>query len=108
MRRYTTPTITLTVSGIDLSDYDVYVTFKQKNVLITKSDEDVTVSYDSEDDVTTISVYLTQSETAQFDAKYECKAQINWITSSGVRKATKIKPISIESNLLNEEIDYGD
>lgn len=109
MRRYTTPTFTLTISGVDLSDgYDVYVTFRQGSTTLTKTDDDVVIAYDSDEDATTLAVYLDQLETAAFETKKDCRVQANWIDSSGTRTATKIKAIRIEGNLLESEVEYGD
>lgn len=108
MRPYTTPTLTCTVSGYDLTDFDVYVTIKQASVVITKSGDDLEVSYDSDEDVSTIEVSLEQADTALFVAGKDASVQANWISSDGTRVATRIKPITIETNLLNEELTYGE
>lgn len=106
MRPYTTPTLTCTVSGYDLTDFDVYVTIKQGSVVITKSGDDLEVTY--ADEVSTIEVSLEQADTALFVAGKDASVQANWISSDGTRVATRIKPITIETNLLNEELTYGE
>lgn len=108
MRRYTTPTLTLTVSGVDLSDFDVYVTITQGDIELTKTDDDITVTYDSDEEKSTVAVYLTQAETGAFESRKDAKTQVNWMTSEGVRGATKIKTVHIEGNLLPEVLTYGE
>jgi hypothetical protein len=98
MRRYTTPTITLKVVGVDLTGSNVYVTFKQEDsTLITKSGDDVTAELDGSD--TTITVSLTQAETGSLMAQKSTSVQVNWM-SGATRKATEIRYISTTENLL--------
>lgn len=111
MIRYTTPTLPLYLEEVDLSENcDVYVTFYQasSSTEITKSMDDLTVLYDSDENKTTISVTLTQEETATLTAGGKALVQANWIFSNGTRGATEIKKISIKENLLEEVISYGD
>ena len=110
MRRYTTPAILLAIREIDLTDgCDVYVTFRQGSRLLTKASDDpgVTVTYDGETDKTIIALTLSQAETAAF-ALSDCSIQVNWITREGVRRATKIRTIRIEPNLLEKEVSYAE
>lgn len=108
MRRYTTPTITLTLAA-DISAADIYVTFKQHSTTLTKSGEDVTAAYDAETGKTTLTTTLSQTETASFSAgaPNDCFVQVNWITSGGERGASKKKAITIEDNNLSVEVEYG-
>lgn len=108
MIRYTTPTFTLTVSGVDMSDDDVYVSFNQGSIVLTKTGDDVTVSYSDDDDATTITVMLEQSESALFELKGKVVIQVNWITSDGVRYATKPASAYVKTNLFEEVIEYGE
>lgn len=109
MIRYTTPSISLTIEDIDLTDKEVYVTLQQGNLKMTKSGADLAInvtpvgeSYESN-----ISFTLTQEESAMFDYSRSCIIQANWIDASGVREATDIQNVSVMRNLLDEVIEYG-
>ena len=106
MINYTTPTITLTVEGADLTGQDVYVTLEQSGVELTKSGADLTLSY--EDGDTTIVLSLTQEESAAFDYEKKAQVQVNFINAAGVRDATNIAQISVFKNLLDKVVNYGD
>ena len=105
MINYTTPTIDLTVKGIDLTPYDVYVTLEQVGKKLTKSGTDLEIETETVGQVTNtnISFELTQTESAMFSHKIGCDIQINYI-KDGVRKATETKTIDVMKNLLNEVI----
>ena len=108
MIRYTTPTDTLTVKGIDLTEMDVYVTFKQKQqqrrdpVVVTLAD--TTVSYADGD--SKIQITLTQQQTSSFK-NGPAQVQVNWIDQNGLRGATREANIVIHDNLLQEVLTYG-
>lgn len=113
MIRYTTPILPLEVEGIDLTDnQDVYVTLVQKlgqkSVELTKSGSDLTIQYDAETDISTITFTLTQEETAAFSLNVAVDVQVNFINASGVRDATNIATLPVLRNLLDEVISYGD
>lgn len=109
MINYTTPTISLTVEGVDISSDDVYVTLEQGSHELTKSGTDLNITTDTHDQTTdtNITFVLTQSESASFRFNSAVGVQVNWISSSGVRAATEIKQISVMRNLLDEVIEYG-
>lgn len=107
MRRYTTPTIPMTVP-VDLTGAEIHVTIKQGARKLEKTGSDVTVVYDSESGKTELSVSLTQEETGLFVAEKKVYVQVNWIFQNGIRDATNIKQISVSENLISEVIDYGD
>lgn len=121
MRRYTTSTPSLIVEGVDISSYRVWVTFTQvipddvdstvvntlsqsdyKTISVTLNPTTKTVSGND----TIISCALSQEQTGQFRPG-RVRAQINWMTSGGVRKATDIVFISSFDNLLDEVKTYG-
>lgn len=104
MIRYTTPTITLEVPKDITSNTNVYVSLKQGNVQkdVKVAAANMTVS----NGITTITVSLTQEDTAKFTAG-TCTAQVNWITSEGKRDSTGQARIKIEDNLLDRVIAYG-
>ena len=110
MIRFTTPTISLVVEGVDISDKDIRVTLEQGNVELTKKGADLTVSTTTHSQVTdtNISFMLSQTESAAFKMNVGCSLQVNWITSGGIRQATEIKSVPVMRNLLDEVIAYGD
>lgn len=113
MIRYTTPILPLEVEGIDLTDNrDVYVTLEQKlgqkSVELTKSGSDLTIQYDTETDISTITFTLSQEETAAFNLNVTVDVQVNFINASDVRDATNIATLPVLRNLLDEVISYGD
>ena len=101
MVQFTTPTIPMTVDA-DLTGNRVFVTFRQKNVAVTKEVSDFTV----EGGVTTLYVPLTQEETGKFEATAVVSVQANWIDAGGVRGATAKEVIASLENLLDEAISY--
>lgn len=104
MRQYTTPTLPLTVEGVDLTDCDyVWVTLSDKaGAVVTKENPEMTL--DGED--TEIEITLTQAETGQFAANQRVDVEVNWM-KSGVRGATEIAQIMVEENLLKEILPNG-
>ena len=96
MIRGTTPTFTLTLADdtVDLTQaVNVYATFKQGAVVITKTGADLEVSEHSVD------VYLDQSETLKF-APGNLQIQLNWTYAQGRRACTNIVSIGIDKNLI--------
>lgn len=108
MIRYTTPTDALKVKGLDLGEYDVYVTFTQKpkgsrneTILTVPA---ANIEFDGED--SDIQITLTQQQTAQF-VEGPCSIQVNYIDVNGLRNATKKHTIMVHDNLLKEVLSYG-
>ena len=99
MRLYTTPSYTLRIPGIDLSAFDLWVTFRQGDTVVTKTD--ATATYIGGESV--ISVSLTQAESGQFKDRPGIYCQVNWL-DSGDRQATSIAEIPPLTNLLEEVI----
>ena len=94
--QYTTPTFTLTFSeqSLDLTQAtNVYVTFGDGRITLTKTGEDLTVSEKQ------IQVKLSQQETAKLSG--EIKIQANWILPSGDRVASEIARCTIDQQLLS-------
>lgn len=109
MIRYTTPILPLEVEGIDLTeDEDVYVTLEQEGLELTKSGSDLTIAYDPQTEISTITFSLTQEETAAFNIRGAVNVQVNFINASQMRDATDIANIPVMKNLLDKEISYGD
>lgn len=99
MRRFTTPTHTLTVEGVDLTNATgVWVTYENAYGGFTITDADV--SLDGED--TVIVVELTEKQTASLSTG-KARVQVNW-TQNGKRCATEVKTVSVLENLLDEEL----
>ena len=110
MINYTTPSITLEVEAVDLTDNDVYVTLHQGNYRMTKKGTDLVISTETHEQITdtVITFVLTQEESASFVYDKKVSVQVNWINASGVRDATEVKTIGVMRNLLDEVIAYGD
>lgn len=98
MRRGTTPTLTITVTGLNVDDLKtIKVTFEQRGKLITKETKDVTV--DAENNA--ISVPFTQEDTLAFGEGY-VNVQIRGLLADGTTAiASKIKQVSMEDILLD-------
>ena len=106
MINYTTPTITLTVEGVDISAFDVYVTLEQGKTELTKSDDDLTITTETVQQITNtiISFTLSQTESAKFDYSRYVNVQVNWL-NNGTRNATEIETIEVMRNLLDRVIE---
>ena len=109
MINYTTPTISLTVEGVDLSGMDTYVSLEQGAKELTKTGDALVIEpvVGEETTDTSIAFVLSQTESALFDFGKSVSIQVNWISSSGVRDATEIKTFPVMRNLLDEVIEYG-
>lgn len=101
MIEWTTPTHRHVVRGIDLSAYDVYVSYKQGRTELSIAAD--SVEYDGTD--TTVTVSLTQRQTGQFKAG-TAKVQINWVTPDGKRDAVLVKSVEVDENLMQKEVRY--
>ncbi len=102
MRRYTTPTISLTVEGVDLTGMDTYVTISQGGTELTVTN--AAASFDGAD--TTIALALTQEQTERFRVG-EAKVQVNWVGGDGMRNATTIGRLQVDDNLLRRVVRHG-
>lgn len=100
MRRYTTPTVTVEVEGVDLTTSTVLVTFQQRNNRLTVEGPSMTLQ--GED--TIISVPLSQLQTGGF-SEGSIEVQVNWLDGYGHRDATTVAAIQVERNLLAEVVD---
>ena len=105
IRRYTSPTQELIVEGVDLTQADVFVSYKQGQTQLNISGEDLTIETVSagQRTDTKISVYMSQEMTAQFVADKDVDVQVNWL-EDGQRNATTIARVSVQRNLLEEVI----
>ena len=101
MYRATTPTITSNIP-VDLTEAsEVYVTFAKDNVILTKTNADLTITSSS------VAVYLSQEETLSLPVG-EITAQINWLyTEEGATKraCSNIVKVNISKNLIDEVLE---
>lgn len=105
MIQFTTPTITLKIKGIDISQADAYVTLKQGQLELTKTGAELSISTETIAGVTNtlIAFTLSQEETASFTKDRTAKIQVNWY-DAGIRLATEQKAVIFGENLLDEVI----
>lgn len=97
MIRGTTPTFKLLLSDEEVNltqALNVYATFKQGTVLITKTGEDLTVTEHEVD------VYLNQEESLKFKEGDKLEVQLNWTYNDGKRACSNIIKIDVGRNLL--------
>lgn len=100
MVRGTTPTFILTLDDVDLTDTNVYVTFKQDKkdcqcgLSFTKSGDDLTI------ETNVVNVYLSQEETLKF-SRGNLYVQVNWTFDNGKRACSEIATIKVDNNLIN-------
>lgn len=100
MRRFTTPTVTVTVEDVDLTAQDVLVTFSQRNRTLTVEQPTMALV----DGDTAISIPLSQLQTGGF-AEGSVEVQVNWLDGNGHRDATTVGAIQVERNLLAEVVE---
>ena len=104
MIQWTTPTIRLTISGVeglDLSEAEeVIVTLKQGDYSLEKTGNDLTL------DENKITIVLSEEESSQLLADHSCMCQVNWTylnaDQSIRRAATNITRIDIGRQLHQE------
>lgn len=104
MVRWTTPTFTLTVKNVNLTGYQIYVTIKQGESVVTIDYTDVTLNIVAENSI--LSFTLSQQDSAKFDFRNKANVQVNAINSDNHRVATDIMEIDILANLIDKEIEY--
>lgn len=99
MVQATTPTFVLTLPDtVDLSQAaNIYFSLRQKNVIIEKTDDDLTV------DGQTVSVYLSQAETLQL-VPGAAQIQLNWTYANSARACSNIVSVQVTENLLKEVV----
>lgn len=102
MRRYTTPTITANITGIDLTGMKTFTTLRQGNTLLTLEDLPVTVTENG----CKLEGVLTQEQTAMFEANNDINIQVRYINALGVASATNIKRVAVNSVLMPGVIAY--
>ena len=97
MRRGTTPTIVVTVDG-DITQMDIYLTFKCGRRELTKTGADLDVSTESHDQATwtRIECKLTQDDTLDMQAGQKCEVQVRACSGEGTAIATTIGSVPID------------
>ena len=109
MIRFTTPTLTVSVAGADLTNCKVWLSFEQRvpytNLLITEFDVEVISPVTIVDNTSYFDVTLTQEQSSSFRTG-SVIVQVNWMTSDGVRKATPIGVVAVEENIYGEVLTY--
>ena len=105
MRQGTTPTYALVVVGRDLTNKTVFVTLKSRWAEVTKTGDDLTITYGEGDSV--IAFRLTQQETFKLPTG-EIEVQVRFIDAEGIAEATEIKAITNLKVLKQGVIEYAD
>lgn len=103
MYQGTTPTLTLNVEGADLTDKTVFVTIRCGNYTLTKTGDDIAISY--ADGVSTVVVRLTQQETLKM-RESTATVQIRFVDENGNADATNKASFDVESVLYHAVIEY--
>lgn len=99
MIRGTTPTISINISGLNLTDITrMRVTFKQNDILITREDNEI-----QNDGVSTLFIKLTQSETLKLRQGY-ITFQLKVLTKDERVYISAIKSLVVDAALDNEVI----
>ena len=104
MIRWSTPTQPIVVHGADLTATGCHVVVTIEQGCARLDVEDPPMSYDSEADCTTISVGLTQEQTAAFRTGH-ADVQVNAVDWSGYRVVSERARVHVGSNLLDERVE---
>ena len=84
MYQGTTPQLPLSIEGFDLTGMTVFVTIRVDGTQITKTGDDLLVTYDAETDTSTIIFPLTQEETLSMRGDKWGDVQVRFIDSAGM------------------------
>lgn len=104
--RYTTPTITLEVTGVNLTGMTAVLTLKQGSRTLNIPSADFT-RFDISGNTASIDVTLTQGQSAMFLEDRDVEMQLNYVDANGFRGDTDIATISFGRNLHEEVIEHG-
>lgn len=103
MRRLSTPTFRVLVHGADLTGCDVYLTLKQGRKTITVKNPAIEI--DGTD--ATLTVTLTQEQTATFMEGRGVEVQVNAVDYNGYRIPTNIITVQFGRNILEVPKYHG-
>jgi len=103
MKQGTTPTILLTVKDRDLSDKSVYVSFRHNGKQITKTNDDMNITYTEPD--TILAVMLSQQETLAF-LPGTVSVDVRWVDENGNAEGTNIAMLTVSETILKKVIEY--
>lgn len=103
MRRYTTPTITLDIIGVDLSEGWHTITYLRQGEDVLKVED---APCETTENGSKITIELTQEQTGMFDTTRQVNAQVRYINAAGYAGATNIAGLSVEPVIVNEVIAY--
>lgn len=102
MRRGTTPTLQITVTGLtDIEVQNLYLTLRQGQTTIEKTESGVTI------DGEVISATLTQDETLSFVAKVDVALQLRVLSTNNTAYASNIVTVPVEAILKEGVIPDG-
>jgi hypothetical protein len=102
MRRGTTPTLQITVTGLSKIEIQVlHLIIEQQGVVIKKTEQDVSI------DGEVISAALTQEETLSLTAGMDVAVQLRVLSKSGTACASNIVPVPVGEILEDGVIGDG-
>lgn len=102
MRRGTTPTLQITVTGLtDIEVQNLYLTLRQGQTTIKKTESGVTI------DGEVISATLTQEETLSLVAKVDVALQLRVLSTNNTAYASNIVTVPVEAILKEGVIPDG-
>ena len=108
IRRGSTPTITLTISGVDLTDATTYFTIRQGTETLTKTTgEDPSIWIEVYEDGSDVCVVLSQEDTLKF-AEGVSEVQIRWIDADGTAHVSGVTRMTFDKVLLEGVIEHED
>lgn len=109
MIRGTTPTITLTVDGYDLTEKSVEIYIREKGSdgePLTWTEEDQAVDIQYANEKTSIYLTLSQEETLGMKAGRSYQVQVRWIGDDGTAEATEKESFTLGDIMKDAEIEY--
>lgn len=108
MQQGSTPTIPLTIKGVDVTEARIFLTIlddltKKKITLV--SGEDFTASYDQVNHNTVFEIELSQAQTLGLSAG-TCTMQARWAFPDGKTGGTGKAKVNVSDVIYGEEIAY--
>lgn len=104
--RYTTPTLELSVEGVDLANCEVLLTLRQgRRILDIK--QNAFQRFEMDGDTAEIDVTLTQQQSGMFKEGEAVEVQLNYIDENGYRGDTSIVTTTFGRNLHESVMRHG-